>query len=267
MRNVFRKKLSVIATVFAFSASPLLVKAGAFTGAQEWTQIMNNIELVLSNATQAETLATDLEQLANRVEALSVQYNQYDTQVRNLQKMADGDLSAMIPGGNRPEFTATQQRYLNLARKSRDIYDSSKRYAESMSRLQNTGEKLKMSPIELGNIFRQAKGAQREYLALQAEQISKDTENLEQDIREFETLKNSIKSSDGAVSAIENVSASNAMVAKIAAQTRQTMNEMLKNQAMDQENRLAQELADTEAIDANRKRQESAFKVYRPNKP
>lgn len=72
----WRSAFAGSAVALMLAISPSAHATGLIAGATEFTQIANNIELVMNGITEAEQLAT--------------QYQQYSTQMQNLKKLAGG---------------------------------------------------------------------------------------------------------------------------------------------------------------------------------
>lgn len=76
--------------MLALISSPSAVYAGAATGgATEWTQLLNNAQLLEQSGQGVESLANQAQQIANQVTQIENQLKQYQTMLQNLEKLPD----------------------------------------------------------------------------------------------------------------------------------------------------------------------------------
>lgn len=72
------------------AVSPSAVYAGAATGgATEWTQLLNNAQLLEQSGQGVQSLANEAQQIAHQVTQIKNQLDQYRTMLQNLEKLPD----------------------------------------------------------------------------------------------------------------------------------------------------------------------------------
>lgn len=108
---IWRSAFAGSAVALVLAISPNAHATGLIAGATEWTQIANNIELMMAGVTEAEQLAT--------------QYQQYSTQMQNLKQLTGGG-PAM--SGLFRDMAQNQQMFKRLA----TLVESGQRIAYSL---------------------------------------------------------------------------------------------------------------------------------------
>ncbi|WP_312405371.1 P-type conjugative transfer protein TrbJ [Rhizobium sp.] len=72
------------------AVSPSAVSAGAATGgATEWTQLLNNAQLLEQSGQGVEQIANQAQQISHQVTQIQNQLDQYRTMLQNLEKLPD----------------------------------------------------------------------------------------------------------------------------------------------------------------------------------
>lgn len=72
------------------AVSPTAVQAGAAAGgATEWTQLLNNAQLLEQSGQGVQSLANEAQQIAHQVTQIQNQLDQYRTMLQNLEKLPD----------------------------------------------------------------------------------------------------------------------------------------------------------------------------------
>lgn len=72
------------------TVSPSAVQAsGAVTGATEWTQLLNNAQLLEQSGQGVQSLANEAQQITHQVTQIQNQLDQYRTMLQNLEKLPD----------------------------------------------------------------------------------------------------------------------------------------------------------------------------------
>lgn len=89
MKNTSHPLLVVAMAVIVATTTPAAMASGAVAGATEFTQVLNNAELVASVAKQAQMVS---EQIQSKI----VQIEQYATMARNLEQMAAGGIAQAL---------------------------------------------------------------------------------------------------------------------------------------------------------------------------
>ncbi len=85
-----RSLLLKAAVALLLAASPGVVQAGAATGgATEWTQLLNNAQLLEQSGQGVEQIANQTQQIAHQVTQIQNQLDQYRTMLQNLEKLPD----------------------------------------------------------------------------------------------------------------------------------------------------------------------------------
>lgn len=82
------KRLSAGALALVLTASPALA-AAAVGPATEWTQLLNNMQLLEQSGQGAQQLANQSKQLLNEAEMIMNQLDQYRAMLQNLEKLPD----------------------------------------------------------------------------------------------------------------------------------------------------------------------------------
>ena len=174
--------LAMAITIGVGSAlSPEPAEAGAIVGATEFTQIANNIELVM--------------QYAKQVEGVSQQVKQYKKQVEALRKLDSGKLGNMLLAGARGARAGTEilghikaidelDGVLSSVGKSIDkVADEGKIATDTMSILERAGYKISGGDYvgmmkALGQIKRDTYGKRVDALNKAATDASNDIERM-----------------------------------------------------------------------------------------
>lgn len=135
--------MNKILAALILSTLPFTTHAGgggaAAGGATEWTQLMNNAELVAGVSRMSEAVAVQLEQLL-------VQEMQQELAKRNMDPMAKGLISQ-----NLGAYQGMNQGYTNMYMATTALRDSSYRASGMMNGEISTMSRLNMSPQEYTN--------------------------------------------------------------------------------------------------------------------
>ena len=85
-----RSLLRNVVVGLMLAVSPSAVHAGAATGgATEWTQLLNNAQLLEQSGQGVQSLANEAQQIAHQVTQIQNQLDQYRTMLQNLEKLPD----------------------------------------------------------------------------------------------------------------------------------------------------------------------------------
>ncbi|MDK2126264.1 hypothetical protein [Parachitinimonas caeni] len=115
---------SAIAALLSLS---LTTPASAVWWASEWTQVLNNIELVATALAQAKEVQQT--------------FKQYETMMQNLQQLNDSDIRAKLQ-----PFLQQKAQFQKLAQSVKDFKESSQNAREVLSRRMEEAKKLNLSP-------------------------------------------------------------------------------------------------------------------------
>lgn len=184
--------------IFAFSLVALNVYAGggggALTGGStEWTQLLNNGELLDNNIKQAEQIVKQIEQIKN-------QYTQIANQLKNLEKLSDfkmtdptsvlKNLSKVVEEGQAIAYSSGQidKKYKALTQTVSEFYG--KKYdadktTDYVNEYDNWSQSNRDSIIG----------------ALQAAKIN--TDNMSDESAVMQTIQSQLSSSQGALQALQ----------------------------------------------------------------
>ena len=103
---VFR---AVVVSVLCWTVSPSHGLAGVGVGgATEWTQILNNIQLVELAGTNAEQVAQNVQQIAHQATQIENQLNQYRAMLQNLERLPQNIWGEAVEDLNRLQRLVSQ---------------------------------------------------------------------------------------------------------------------------------------------------------------
>jgi P-type conjugative transfer protein TrbJ len=81
--NSLAKSLASVFCVIGLGSGPAVAGGGGITGATEFTQILNNSELIALGGQNAEQIANQVQQIGNQIQMIENQISIYENMLQN----------------------------------------------------------------------------------------------------------------------------------------------------------------------------------------
>lgn len=234
-RAVRRLVGPALAAGVVLAVPPYAWAGGAASGGStEFTQIMNNAELVWSNKQNAEQLLTEI--------------NQYTAMLQNLERLPTTlvDKITSVYGGDVANRIQQLQSAATIVMQAKD---SSERLATALQNTAGAAERMKMTPYEYANLAIQRATSNSNYYRAQLDEANRAAADVKENSRKIDAVATTIGSgaetgNAGMVKAVENMTRSSVIAAQIANDTQESISKMKTMQAMEANARVQDKAAD-----------------------